>query len=169
MMLSTRLMSVAKRQPRFLMSAKTLSSRAFCPTFPCFRFEESEAAKLQREDSRKLNFRSNNSDESYDNDNVYRLSIRKVTPGTEDAIKSYMETVARKIRRVEGLIEVEVLVTAGEAETYNVLTHWKNQESLDNWVDSDVCHGVRTDLDEMLEEPVSVRTFRNFVEPTFTL
>ena len=107
-MFANRLISIAKRQPRFLVSTKTLSSRAFCPTFPCFRFEETEAAKLQREDSRKLNFTSN-SDESYDNDNVYRLSIRKVTPGTEDAIKSYMENVARKIRRVEGLIEVEVL------------------------------------------------------------
>lgn len=80
-----------------------------------------------------------------------------------------MESVARKIRRVDGLIEVEVLVTAGEAQTYNVLTHWKNQQALDDWVDSDVCSGVRTDLDKMLAEPVSVRTFRNWLEPSFTL
>jgi heme-degrading monooxygenase HmoA len=147
-----------------------LFAKSYTKSLPALRFEESEAAKLQREESRNLS--SHNDDESTDSDRVYRLSIRKVTRGTEDAVKSYMETVSRKIRRVDGLIEVEVLVSSdleGESETYNVLTHWKNQESLDDWLDSDVCHQVRTDLDKMLAEPVSVRTFRNFVEPTFTL
>ena len=47
----------------------------FTTSLPRCRFEESEAAKLQREDSRKLSLNQN--DESFDNDNVYRLSIRQ--------------------------------------------------------------------------------------------
>ena len=142
--------------------------RTFTNTSNSFRFNETEAAKIAREDSRKaLNLTHH--DEIFDSENVYRLSRRKVTPGTEDQIKEYMEKTARRLRKVSGLIEVEVLVGADDSQTFRVLTHWQNSQKLADWVDSDLCHEVRTDLDNMLAEPVEVRTFRNFVEPTFTL
>ena len=142
--------------------------RTFTNTSNSFRFNETEAAKIAREDSRKaLNLTHH--DEIFDSENVYRLSRRKVTPGTEDQIKEYMEKTARRLRKVSGLIEVEVLVGADDSQTFHVLTHWQNSQKLADWVDSDLCHEVRTDLDNMLAEPVEVRTFRNFVEPTFTL
>ena len=117
------------------------SLRSFSTTRFAARFNETEAAKIAREDSRKqLNLTHH--DESFDNENVYRLSRRKVTPGTEDKIKEYMEKTARRIRKVPGLIEVEVLVSSDDSQTFHVLTHWSDAHKLDDWVDSDLCHEV---------------------------
>ena len=160
------LRSAAPRRLLPQVTSNSIFARPFMTTFPAFRFQETEGAKIARENSRQD---ATHTDEIYDNDNVYRLSVRKVLPGTEESIKSYMEGAQRKIRRVEGLLEVEVLTNPEDPLTYYVLTHWKDNDHLNNWIDSDLCHEVRTSLDERLAEPVEVRTFRNFVEPTFTL
>ena len=101
--------------------------------------------------------------------NVYRLSRRTVAPGTEDQIKELMTSVQRKVRRVPGLLDVEVLVSADDPQTYNVLTRWENQAVLDDWVSSELCQQVRSDMESLLAEPLEVRTFRNFVDPVFLL
>ena len=70
------------------------SLRSFSTTRFAARFNETEAAKIAREDSRKqLNLTHH--DESFDNENVYRLSRRKVTPGTEDKIKESLRDIIK--------------------------------------------------------------------------
>ena len=153
-------------------SARTIASSApsalFMTTAPARKFPESEAAKIVREQSRRTLEADRLHDEG-SNDNVYRLSRRTVSPGTEDQIKELMNRTSRKVRRVDGLIDVEVLVDANEPQTYNVLTRWDDQASLDAWVASDACKQVRAEMEELLAEPLEVRTFRNLVPPVFLL
>ena len=134
--------------------ASRLGSRGaalFTTTAPACKFPESEAAKIVREQSRSTLEADRLHDEG-SNDNVYRLSRRTVAPGTEDQIKELMNRTSRKVRRVDVLIDVEVLVDADEPQTYNVLTRWENQGSLDAWVASDACKQVRAEMGEKLEE-----------------
>jgi heme-degrading monooxygenase HmoA len=157
---------------RHACASSRLGSRAggalFTTTAPACKFPESEAAKIVRERSRRTLEADRLHDEG-SNDNVYRLSRRTVAPGTEDQIKELMNRTSRKVRRVDGLIDVEVLVDAGEPQAYNVLTRWEDQASLDAWVASDACKQVRAEMEELLAEPLEVRTFRNLVPPVFLL
>ena len=66
-------------------------------------------------------------------------------------IKELMQSVQRKVRRVPGLLDVEVLVSAEDPQTYNVLTRWENQAVLDDWVGSELCQQVRSNMESLLE------------------
>ena len=144
------------------------ASRSYSSTSLSCKFPESEAAKIVRQQSRQTLDADRLHDEG-SNENVYRLSRRTVTKGTEDQIKELMNRTSRKVRRVEGLIDVEVLVDSEEPQTYNVLTRWENQSTLDAWLSSDTCKQVRAEMEELLAEPLEVRTFRNLVSPVFLL
>ena len=158
----------AWRSDSFLTSPYLRASRNYSSTPLLCKFPESEAAKIVRQQSRQTLDADRLHDEG-SNENVYRLSRRTVTKGTEDQIKELMNRTSRKVRRVEGLIDVEVLVDSEEPQTYNVLTRWENQSTLDAWLSSDTCKQVRAEMEELLAEPLEVRTFRNLVSPVFLL
>ena len=160
--------SAAARRAASASFASWSRAAGYSTTATACKFPESEAAKIVREHSSNTLEADRIHDEG-SNDNVYRLSRRTVSPGTEDQIKELMNRTSRRVRRVDGLIDVEVLVDEREPQTYNVLTRWENQASLDAWISSDACKQVRAEMEELLSEPLEVRTFRNLVPPVFLL
>lgn len=100
---------------------------------------------------------------------VIRMSERYVNPLYEYKVREVMQGVEKQIRKQPGLLGIETLVDANEANKYVVITEWESRECMNKWLKSPTCMNVVKELDKVLDAPVQYREFMHHEDNVFLL
>jgi heme-degrading monooxygenase HmoA len=88
---------------------------------------------------------------------VIRMSERVIQPAQEIKARDIMAKYTHEIRTQPGMLSMETLVDTSDSTRVIVVTEWESRKHMKFWLKSDLCKKVVSELDQVLDKPVSYR------------
>ena len=84
------------------------------------------------------------------------LIQRKIKAGTEKEFRSLMRDVLSEAAHAHGFISGETLQSVDDPSVHVTISHWKDMESWNAWINSGVRKKKQEEYDKILAEPMKI-------------